>query len=125
MKPNKYRLNIVVWTFAIFMMALSACTTKEIIYQNQTTVKEVVREVTITEYINITPKCKVCPVLNKSYKNKYLQCQIALDYQDDVLFECLTNSSYERVDNLTERYDDCEKELNECENKLNNISEMI
>jgi len=115
----------------ILVMVFSGCTTERIIEHHY---NETIKEVDKIVYVNVTTPCIRKYILpeNKSIKleldkcnNKTRQQEIIMNYQDAVLYDCLTNNTTERVEDLTRDYDDCFDELRVCEDKLNNISEMI
>ncbi len=118
---------------AIFLIVflLVGCTTKEIIYHNQTTIK-------IINYTTIKcpdcicncnqtnePECEVTTIVIDNCSNKLNLCHLRLDFMNDNLFDCLMTNGTQYSENLTIKLNDCQEELNITQIKLDKIESIL
>ena len=121
-----------------FIILITGCSTKEIIYQNHTIERIIEKECPTVECPDcIVPKCPDCncyeekcktdikTVIQKGCTQKLNFCNIRLDFIDDQLFECLKNNNTEYSDNLTSELDNCIRREKALKDILNNISSLI
>jgi len=129
-----------IWVVVVVsLLFLIGCSTKEVIYQNQTTeriINNSCAEVIPCPDLNCAeiPDC-VCnqPECKPQGKTIYAEgcttklnlCTVRLDYMNDRLSECYITNSSQYVENISNELTRCKYDLNITEKKLDEIRGMV
>ena len=121
----------------LLMSILVGCSTREVIYQNQTTERVIEKscdpciecqEIDIPDCIcNFKePECKtdIKTVIVDQCTQKLNLCHLRYDNLNDYLFECLTSNSTSYADNLTEELELCITDKDLLQDKIDKINNI-